>query len=1238
MGWVLHRRDVVNHTGQTSEKGYALKALLLSVLLLGGFMQPAKAQVNIAQTPLFLTSSVDPNVMFVLDDSGSMHWEVTPDDYVLPYFTFRRIPYLYGGDSVDDYYDNYVASVRYDSANANERATARALRSPAVNKSYYDPSVTYRPWVRADGTLFPNASPTAAPHHPIRTGLGSRNLTVNDTERAIWLTRTATGGASCSISCDEGNAGNLLTHYPAVYFRYNGGAIWDGGSYTRMNIISTTVAYSEDGRSSRSDCTAGICTYAQEIQNFANWYTYYRSRMLASQASIGRAFSTQPPSMRVGFGAINKGSESVDGVSTSTVISGVKPFSGADKASFYSSLYEREWVAANTPLRKALNDVGQYFSRADDRGPWSATPGILNTTPHLTCRQSYAILMTDGYWTDNDASRASTVAARANVDGAAGTAITEPGPPPQSFTYTPSTPFTDLHANTLADVAMYYWSRDLRPTLANKVPKSDFNPAFWQHMVTYGVGLGVTGSIAPATAFGAINASPPVTVTWPNPTGSNAAKLDDLLHAAVNSRGGFFSAADPETFATELSGVLKNIVARVSASGTAAATSSAVLQSDTLLYTASFRSTDWSGTLVAREVSGTDGVAGVLKWDAEQILSSTLPSARKIFTSKQALLGREGVSLSGVLDAAQLAALSVNPTGAAATTATAADRVAWLRGTEHPGLRSRVVDGVTRRIGDLVNSDPQFMFKRDFGNTLLGGAERSSYITFRNSATYKARPDTLFVGSNGGMLHAFHAGTPYIDNPLTVAVDEIIDPDAGKELFAYIPSELLLPGVTGAHAQINQLMRPDYTRRPYVDGSPAVADAYWDSSWKSVLVGSMGAGGRTVFALDVTDPESFDAAKVLWEFRYANNDCVAVAAVGSDGGSTACREIGYGVTKPKIARMRDGTWVAIFGNGYNSFSQKAKLFVVDLKTGKLKYLLDAGTEGTAGTPNGLAAVETTDWPASDLNLSRAYAGDLRGKMWRFNFQTSPPTVDTLFTATDAAGGLQPITARPSIALNPDDVTKAVVLFGTGSFFKVGDDSTVSPQVQNMYGVFDAVPPVVGTTRSQLLAQTISSNAADVTLGGVTYPSGTLRFITNNTLDSTKRGWLINLPSSGERVISEPIFPSGAVQTRVRFSTLIPSNDPCGSGRTGFVMDFNLLSGARAPNTVFDFNGDGVFNASDDVGGVPVSGIGGTTGERITVIRKGDRPVDFLYGGDGGKVGDGASAGSPVGRQSWRQLR
>jgi len=1167
----------------------------------------ASAQVNIAQTPLFLSSSAEPNIMFILDDSGSMHWEITPDDFVLPYFVFRRISGLYGAGD----YLNYVASVRYDSGNFDERTTARALRSPTINRSYYNPAVTYRPWSRADGTLFPNASPTAAPHHPIRTGLGTRNLTVNTTESAIWVHRNTAGGAFCSVSCAE----NALTHYPAVYFRHNGGAVWDAANYTRVNIISTTATYTGDGRTSRTDagCSGGTCTYAAEIQNFANWYTYYRSRMLAAQAGIGSAFAEQPEEMRVGFGAINKGATVVDGqAGTSTIIRGVRPFSGTNRTGFFTSLYEGNWDPANTPLRKALDDAGQYFSRSDNLGPWGAVPGTNNTTNQLTCRQSYTILMTDGYW--NDAA-AATAAARSNVDGSAGATITGPGG--QSYTYSAVTPFTDGHADTLADIAMYYWNRDLRPDLDNLVPTSTANPAFWQHMVTYGVGLGVTGSINPQTALNAITASPPPTITWPNPTSSNAAKLDDLLHAAVNSRGGFFSAADPETFANELSSVLRSIVARVTGAGTAAAASSALLQADTLLYNAIFRSSDWSGTLVARELDEDTGEpAATVSWDAEQRLAARDPATRNIFTRTDA---GTAVALDfGNLGAAQQTALGINPPGAPASSATGTNRVNWLRGTDHAQLRNRVVDGQIRRMGDIIGSDPQFLSKRDYGYSLLPGAEGTSYRTFRNSATYRNRPDALLLGTNGGMFHAFHATT-------------------GEELFAFVPSELLLPVGSNTHAQINELMRSDYDHRFFVDGSATLSDVYTGGSWRTIVVGTMGAGGRTVFALDVTNPGSFSAGRVLWEFKYANTACTADPAGAS--GSRACRDIGFGVTKPKIVRLDNGRWAAVFGNGYNSNGHRARLMAVDIATGRLLYNVIMPDGASAATPNGMGPPETTDWPANDLSLANVYSGDLLGNVWRVNLRTATPTVTRLHSALDSSGARQPITARPRVALKPGTASDVVVLFGTGSFFRVGDDSTVAPQVQTLYGIFDtAGTAVTDVLRSELRSQTITTNGSVVIIGGTSFPAGSLRYVTANDLEDDDKGWRIDLPVSGERVISEATFPTGAVQRRVRFTTLIPDDDPCGSGRQGFLMDIDLLSGGRYTSPVFDLSGDGAFDNSDAPGGTPPSGIGGPTGEPLVPVRDPNSNKEGLYQGDGNKLVDGSNESGPAGRQSWRQLR
>jgi len=157
------------------------------------------------------------------------------------------------------------------------------------------------------------------------------------------------------------------------------------------------------------------------------------------------------------------------------------------------------------------------------------------------CRQSFSIIMTDGYWTENsryENFHASTPEARANVDGNDNDDTEITGPDNEGFTYDAVSPFADNQDNTLADVAMYYWKRDLLPGLSNEVPTSKRNPAFWQHMVTYGIGLGVTGEVDPDAAFDAIG-DEEESINWPNPFDSNEAKVDDLLHAAVNSRGFF---------------------------------------------------------------------------------------------------------------------------------------------------------------------------------------------------------------------------------------------------------------------------------------------------------------------------------------------------------------------------------------------------------------------------------------------------------------------------------------------------------------------------------------------------------------------------------------------------------------------------------------------------------------------------------------------------------------------------
>jgi len=767
----------------------------------------------------------------------------------------------------------------------------------------------------------------------------------------------------------------------------------------------------------------------------------------------------------------------------------------------------------------------------------------------------------------------------------------------------------------------------------------NIDPAFWQHMVTFGVGLGVTGSIDPETAFDAILSGDEI--DWPNPN-SDPAKVDDLLHAAVNGRGGFFNAADPETFADQLSSVLFDIVSRVEESSTSAAASSAVLREDALSFSAGFRSTDWSGALQAAEIlSG--GARGRLIWDAEYGLESKGAANRNLFTSS----GGSGVELSnlGALSSAQQDALNTATDGTLDNLGQ--DRVDWLRGDNgaNPLFRDRLYDPSDggedrlRLLGDIIGSDPQFAGKTNFGHRRLPGTEGSSYATYRSSTDYQERPDVIYVGANDGYLHGFDSLT-------------------GEELFAYMPSELLEPASGSDFAQINTLIEPDYGHRYFVDGTPTIADAYIDDQWKTILVGTMGAGGKTVFALDVSDPDNFSASDVLWEFTDS--------------------ELGFGVESPQITRLPSGTWVAIFGNGYNSSSNESAMFVVDLEDGSLVARVETG-EGDSDTPNGMATPAVLVDQTTGI-AKAAYAGDLLGNLWRVDLTASNLSSNgarsKLFTAEPSSGSPQPITAAPSLTFNPNGGPgDLVVVFGTGSYFRVTDSG--DNQVQSLYGVFDG-GSASNLDRGDLVEQTITAQTQtdyqvdrDGTLSAETVD---VRVISDNALGTGDDGWFIDLDqSSGERVISRPSFPSGFPVKRVRFSTLIPDNNDCGGGREGYLMDIDLVNGGQTDNAVFDLNRDGDFNTSDAYGSSVVNGIKGVvSGEEIRVVLDNttdlfvesvivdipddyDGPVDPTTdpepepgdeGDDDDDDGDppcegptcGDAEGFNFGRQNWEELR
>ncbi|MCU7938918.1 MAG: hypothetical protein KZQ64_12320 [gamma proteobacterium symbiont of Bathyaustriella thionipta] len=395
-------------------------------------------------------------------------------------------------------------------------------------------------------------------------------------------------------------------------------------------------------------------------------------------------------------------------------------------------------------------------------------------------------------------------------------------------------------------------------------------------------------------------------------------------------------------------------------------------------------------------------------------------------------------------------------------------------------------DGKT--LGDILNSAPQFV-----GGTLNSNGNPLAYINtdFSESSSYelfqktnKNRQHMIYVGANDGMLH----GLTVDSNPATSLATTSSSTlayleDFGKEAFAYFPSAVI--------KRLNKLTSSEYdnkgiaSHRYLVDGSPTVEDAYDGSHWKTMLVSGLGAGGQGVFALDVTDGAATSGNNVvLWEFNDSDD-----------------ADLGYTYSRPVIARLQDGNWYAIFGNGYNNTETRnmdslpdtsvsttghAVLYLLKMSgptghnnrwvLGTDYYKLDTG-RGDTTTPNGLATVSTLDLDRDQV-VDAIYAGDLQGNLWRFdlldgdtninsglfpslveNGATKPSKTFRIAYGNNApepvfsTGLNQPITSAPVIGSHPID--GFMVIFGTGQYIEPGDNQTTGLATQSLYGIWDS---------------------------------------------------------------------------------------------------------------------------------------------------------------------------------------
>ncbi|MBS3963382.1 MAG: hypothetical protein KGZ80_02600 [Methylomonas sp.] len=714
-------------------------------------------------------------------------------------------------------------------------------------------------------------------------------------------------------------------------------------------------------------------------------------------------------------------------------------------------------------------------------------------------------------------------------------------------------------------------------------------------------------------------------------------------------------ATRPDKLVQALNRAFVDIDKRTS-SASAVAANSTRLDAGTQVYQARFNSSDWSGQLLAFTVNVATGeLTG--NWDAETRLPAH--TARRIFTYRpQAAARSRGVeflwnNLSKDSDVPAPTPQSqqhyLNRLSGV-NDGRGADRVNWLRGDA--SLEQRNPGGIFRnrslKLGDIINSDPMFIGNTDYGYGSLAGAEGSSYTTFRSSAAYTARRNMIYVGANDGMLHGFDAS---------------IGNDGGREILAYIPDALM--------PELSQLTSPNYSHRYYVDGPIGAGDAYdrTTTQWHTLLAGTLGAGGKALFMLDVSTPDTFGTTHPLWEYTSANDN-----------------DLGNTFAQPAIVRLENGQWVAIVGNGYESDNGRAVLYVFDAFTGAVLRKIDTGA-GTVALKNGLSSPLAVDTD-NDRSIDTVYAGDLYGNLWKFDVSganvsdwgiaggapffvaCARPGPGTACAQSDR----QPITSKPNVG-NPGGVgtdqngVGRMIYFGTGKYIHVSDNIVgTSPQVQTFYGLWDRGAPI--TDRAQLQDQRITFEGVAPTASNTsTMTTHPIRVVSNETVcyatttpgcpagSSLRSGWSMNLlpPSGiaeGERVVSHPLVRRGLVI----FATLIPSADPCNFGGSSRLMELDALTGGFSALPPFDTNGTGTVNADDRVvingQTVVASGIDLGIGIFKTPAVVESTSVDYKYlsgsAGDVGRVTDAGGGGTtttpapptvPLGtRRSWLQLR
>lgn len=1340
--------------------------LLCSGMLLVATGSHAAAQNEISQVPPSVAEGVPPNMIFTLDESGSMSWSFVPDMSTDTNSVYHNK--IGGGSSYNTrrmraaeanpmaYNPHVIYSIPPTfSENGSEIKLTTRFNNAPLNGFWISSDWTYshgdiKKDLRTDYRLArehrqgasgntSNGGTLNWANHPedfnqkIFTGI-TQNKTYTfgpDEEYAVKFEVTRLSASSCtakvylgsvvdtprcSLSRDKATVGprnyKIATGVPAYYYEFEpsfkrtaNSAAGSCGTFSddsgvgkdafsqaercyRLVWVDESSAYDENGNPLRHPDGS----YVDGKENFAIWYSFYRSRALATLSAAKIAFYNLSPDVR--FTWQNLKSCSFTELTSSERNSlpacnsnGLRPYSSKHRGEFYTWL-RKNYFNVGTPLPAAMNRAGTLLTKAK---PWQRNLGGTGNTAENTyaCRPSYHVLMTDGMWNETASNPGSFRSDHA-------TFTTPSGEKYGAKSYSGQKPFFDNAGNsTLADLAMHYWATDLNPNLDNKIRphvpyKNDDenkeywdprnNPAEWQSMSNFIMALGLTTSLGAG-----INSHLPWSGTthggesykkflagtaWPRARNQNDQPADeksnnvyDLWHAAINSRGEFYSVDTPEGMVQAFQDILTRIADRKSSAAMPGSSSAIEVFEDedgefderlaSFFYQTTFDSSNgWSGNLkktkrfrVYNSNKKEYEWKTVDEWDAE----SKLPSheQRKIYmadsTGKNLITFTSGnMTNSALYEGKNLSYhLSFNPDpGKQSNNYSSADRLNYLRGSAaNEGDSDRTMRERDSKLGDFLGSEPvvvgnQGRYLEGFSNRLedKSSGDSGSYSKFLEQI--KNRKPVVYVGGNDGMLHAFEA-------------------ESGKEIFAFVP--------TPVFPYLYKLTGKNYTHQYYVDGSPTVADVYdsENEKWRTILVGTLRAGGKGLFALDITNPGEIS---LLWEFHDYSTEAQGLNV-----------KPGYSFPKPTVARLHNGRWGVVTGNGYKGTGADegaAALYIIDALSGKLTKSLEVQALKN-GTPvigeNGLSTPRLADFDGDGV-ADYAYAGDLQGNLWRFDLlgasatgpTTRPPTNGSygskndgssrfrvsyngkaMFTAEAETTGkpAQPITSAPSLVRHPSRLGYLVV-FGTGRYVEIGDKEPNTNYAQSLYGIWDtktkgegtasnAPPAITRGNSGNMTRQRFESNTTGT--GVTTGVVREARTLSNNTVewyDSSgiimKRGWYVDFDGGGKQgeIMVEDMRTLG---NTLFLQTLIPNDDPCENGAGNWLYAINPFTGGRTLHHAFDTQG---------VGDLILSGIQFGTEGGVS-LGQDEEGYKAFAPGDMEPI---APDPSSLGRQTWRMIQ